>query len=89
MIDTNAAAIHPAPLGAGEMAQVLAAVFAREEDVAALVAHLAGGSAQPILLELRLFTDGWITPEHVSPTLRWLLPEIHAELGTEFRALRA
>jgi hypothetical protein len=86
MLDTNAPAIAPAPLRPTEMAQVLAALVAHEAEVAALVARLAPRTAEPILVELaRLGTSGAGEP---SAALRWILPEIHDELGRRHAAAR-
>jgi hypothetical protein len=89
MMETNAAeAIQPAPLGATEMAQVLAALIAREDDVLALVVGIAPCSAIRIVEELGLLATGVLGQHELSPALRWILPEIHAELGRSFPATR-
>ncbi len=88
MLGTNATAtIHPRPLGPVEMAQVLAAVVALEADVAMLISLLAPRHTDGLIAELTRLATADGGSEELSPALRWLLPEIHEELGRYFRVL--
>jgi len=89
MLEANdgSATIHPPLLRPAEMAELLAALFEREADVVALVCSLARRNAGPILAELRLLAGGALAHDGISHALRWILPEIHHELGREFRAV--
>ena len=90
MVETNGGeAIQPAPLGAAEMAQIMAALVACEDDVVALVVSIAPCSAPRLVEELGLLSTGVIGQQEISSTLRWVLPEIHAELGRAFAATLA
>jgi hypothetical protein len=90
MLQANAnVAIHPPLLRPDEMAELLAAIFAHEGDVAALVSALAPRNAGPILEELELLADGRLPHDGISHALRWILPEIHDELAGVYRAARA
>mgnify|MGYP003466646814 CR=1 FL=1 len=68
------------------MAEILAAIVQREADVTALVSSLAPRNAGPILVELRLLAAGVVAHDGISHALRWILPEIHEELGRDFQA---
>lgn len=89
MIVVNAAVIQPARLDATEMAQILAAFLTCEEDVLALVVAIAPCSARRIVEELTLVSTGGLALDEMSSALRWILPEIHAELGSRYPALEA
>ena len=88
MLRTNEVTIAPAPLHAGEMAQVLAALVAHEAEVATLVARLAPRTAEPILSELARLGNGGAGLDAPSAAVRWLLPEILEEVGRRHRAAR-
>jgi hypothetical protein len=77
------------PLHAAEMAEVLAALVAHEREAAALVATLAPRSGDALLAELALVTAGRLEQADASQALRWILSELHGELGRRFRAARA
>lgn len=89
MLEANAATIVPCPLRTREMAEVLAAHFAEESEVASLVERLAPRTASRLLAELSALVAGAVDPGELSPALRWILPEIHEELGHRFPALVA
>ncbi len=88
MIEANAT-IHPPMLRPHEMAELLAALVAQAQDVAALVAALAPRNAGPILEELERLADGQVPHDRISHALRWLLPELHEELAGTYRAALA
>jgi hypothetical protein len=88
MLRTNEPTIAPAPLHAGEMAQVLAALVAHEAEVASLVARLAPRTAEPILSELARLGTGGAAPDEPSAAVRWILPEILEEVGRRHPAQR-
>lgn len=88
MLQANTA-IHPPLLRTDEMAELLAALFAQEEDVATLVGALAPRNAGPILEELGLLADGRLPHDGISHALRWILPELHEQLAGDFRAALA
>ncbi len=88
MLEANTT-IHPPLLRPAEMAELLAAVVAREDDVAALVAALAPRNAGAILEELALLGEGRVSHDGISRALRWLLPEIHEEFAGTYRAALA
>ncbi len=81
--------IHPPLLRPAEMAEVLAAVVAYEDGVAALVASLAPRNAGPLLDELARLGAGRLPHDRISHALRWILPEIHEELAGSYRAALA
>ena len=81
--------IHPPLLRPGEMAELLAAVVAREEDVAKLVRALAPRNAGAMLEELALLVGGRLPHDRISHALRWILPEIHEQLAAVYRAAQA
>jgi hypothetical protein len=89
MLETNRSTIRPPPLGAEEMARVLAAVVAHGDEVAALVALAAPRTAAPLLAELAALGSGRLGDEEPSPALRWILSDIDEELGHRFRAAAA
>jgi hypothetical protein len=90
MLQANAnATIHPPLLRAEEMAELLAALVAQEDVVAALVASLAPRNAAPMLEELELLAAGRVPHDRISHALRWILPEIHEELAGSWRAALA
>jgi hypothetical protein len=90
MLETNRSTIRPPPLGAAEMARVLAAVVAHGDEVAQLVALAAPRTAAALLAELAALGSGPLGhEEEASPALRWMLSEIHEELGLRFRAATA
>jgi len=80
MVATTALVIHPARFGAPEMAEILAAVVLREDDLLAAVAALAPTCARPIVDELRRLGSDTVAHDEISSALRWMLPEIHREL---------
>lgn len=84
MLDTNAATVAPELLGAKAMAQILAAILLLGPDVAAFVAGVAPGMADDLLAEIDGLVGGGVTLDELSPALRWILPEIHAEIGRRF-----
>ncbi|HEX9048968.1 MAG TPA: hypothetical protein VF841_00375 [Anaeromyxobacter sp.] len=88
MLQTKTA-IHPPLLRPDEMAELLAALVAQEEDVAALVGALAPRNAAKILEELGRLMDGRLQHDGISHALRWILPELHEQLAGEFRAALA
>ncbi len=83
------AAIHPPLLRPDEMAELLAAIVAQQEDVAVLVGALAPRNARAILDELERLGDGRLAHDGISHALRWILPELHEQLAGEFRAALA
>jgi hypothetical protein len=89
MLETNRTTIRPTPLRADEMARVLAAVVVHADEVAALVAASAPKTAAALLAELAALGGGRLGHEDASPALRWILSEIHEELGSRFRAANA
>jgi len=89
MVEANDRDFAPALLGAREMAELLAALVAHGEEVAMLVAQLAPATSDAVLDELERLGDGLLDPEQVSAALRWILPEVHRELGRRFSAARA
>jgi hypothetical protein len=88
MVQANTT-IHPPLLQAAEMAELLAAMVAQGDDVAALVTAIAPRNAGAILEELGLLGDGQIPHDRISHALRWILPELHEELAGTWRAARA
>ncbi len=82
-------ALHPPLLRPDEMAELLAALVAQEDDVVALVGALAPRNAGPILDELEQLADGRIAHDGISHALRWILPELHEQLAGDFRAALA
>jgi ABC-type thiamine transport system ATPase subunit len=88
MLQANAA-IHPPLLRPEEMAELLAALVAQEQDVAALVGALAPRNAAAIVEELLRLADGRLAHDAVSHALRWILPELHEQLAGGFRAALA
>jgi hypothetical protein len=89
MLQTNRPTIRPPPLGAAEMARVLAAVVAHGDEVAELVALAAPRTAAPLLAELAALGSGPLGHAEASPALRWILSDIHEELGLRFRTAAA
>jgi hypothetical protein len=89
MLDTKGSRIAPQLLGAADMAEILAALVARGAAVANLVDALAPRRSDALLAELDRVASGTLPQENASQTLRWILPEIHAEIGRWFRAGRA
>ncbi len=81
--------IHPPLLRPDEMAELLAALVAQEDDVAALVGSLAPRNAGAILDELDALASGRLPHEGISHALRWILPELHEQLAGDFRAALA
>jgi hypothetical protein len=81
--------IHPPLLRPVEMAELLAAVVVREDDVAKLVRALAPRNAGAMLEELALLVGGRLPHDRISHALRWILPEIHDELAGVYRAAQA
>ncbi len=81
--------IHPPLLRPAEMAELLVALVSRAADVAVLVTSLAPRNAGPILAELELLAAGGLPHDGISHALRWILPEIHHELGRAFHAALA
>ncbi len=88
MLQANTA-IHPPLLRPDEMAELLAALLAAQDEVAALVGALAPRNAGPILEELGLLADGRLPHDGISHALRWILPELHEQLAGDFRAALA
>ncbi len=81
--------IHPPLLRPAEMAELLAAVVAQADDVAALVSALAPANARAILEELSLLGEDRLPHDRISHALRWILPEIHEEFARACRAALA
>ncbi len=81
--------IHPPLLQAAEMAELLAALVAQPDDVAALVTSLAPRNAGAMIEELELLRDGRLAHDGISHALRWILPELHDQLAGDFRAALA
>ncbi len=88
MLQANTA-IQPPLLRPDEMAELLAALLAQADDVAALVGALAPRNAGPILEELGRLADGGLPHDGISHALRWILPEIHEEFAGACRAALA
>lgn len=84
MLATEPLTIDPLPLRAREMAQVLAAIFAHEDEVVALVEELAPRTAARMLSELALLASGDLAADATSSALRWILLEIHDQVGRRF-----
>jgi hypothetical protein len=89
MLETKGTRLAPQLLGPGDMAEVLAALVTHAPAVAELVDALAPNGSAAILDELERVTSGRLGQEQASQALRWILPEIHAEIGRRFRAGRA
>jgi hypothetical protein len=76
-------------LRSAEMAEVLAALVAHGDEAEALVATLAPRNVDALLDELDQVTAGRLPQADASQSLRWILTELHDELGRRFRAARA
>lgn len=81
--------LAPRRLTSRDMAQVLAAIVARRPEVADLVSELSPTHGAPLLEELDRLVRGDVAPDDASVVLRWVLPEIHAELGRDFAVVCA
>ena len=81
--------LAPRRLTSRDMAQVLAASVVRPSEVAELVALLAPTRRAPLLDELDRLLRGDVAPDDASLVLRWVLPEIHAQLGRDFPVVSA
>lgn len=88
MIEANER-IHPPLLAPEEMAELLAALVAESDQVAALVTSLAPRNAGAMIEELEALASGQVPHDRISHALRWILPEIHEELAGSYRAALA
>jgi hypothetical protein len=89
MLQVKGIPLAAPPLRTAQMAEVLAALVAHGDEAAALVATLAPRSVEAILAELALVTAGRLDQLEASQAVRWILAELHEELGRRFRAASA
>jgi hypothetical protein len=89
MLDTKGSRLAPQLLGPADMAELLAAMVTHAGAVAELVDALAPRGSGAIMAELDRIASGVLRQEQASQALRWILPEIHAEIGRRFRAALA
>lgn len=89
MLATNRSRPTPDSLGTREVAELLAALVAARPALEAAVRTLAPRTADAVLAELDAIAGGALAPRDASAAVRWILPELHRELGRPFRAARA